>query len=106
MVHKTVVPGTGQRDGLTVEDISRGGFECSKIIVDQLRKGLNPVEGEEKTMPTLLLYDEKGLIFFEQIMALEEYYLTNSEIEVLKRQANKISETIREGSMIVELGSG
>lgn len=106
MVLKKAVPETGQGNVFTVTDIRRGGFESSKIIVDQLRKGLNPTKGKEKTMPTLLLYDQKGLRLFEEIMELEEYYLTESEIEVLKHHANKIAETIRPGSMIVELGSG
>jgi uncharacterized SAM-dependent methyltransferase len=37
---------------------------------------------------------------------LEEYYLTNDEIAVLKTSAAAIVELIPSGTMIVELGSG
>ena len=42
--------------------------------------GLHPAHGEEKTLPTLLLYDDKGLRLFEEITYLEQYYLTNQEV--------------------------
>lgn len=43
---------------------------------------------------------------FEQITYLEEYYLTNAEIEVLESFANNIVERIVEGTRLVEFGSG
>ena len=48
----------------------------------EIQNGLKPQGGQEKTLPTLLLYDETGLRLFEKITYLEEYYLTNAEIEV------------------------
>ncbi len=42
--------------------------------------GLHPADGGEKTLPTLLLYDDKGLRLFEEITYLEQYYLTNQEV--------------------------
>ncbi|KAI0525916.1 DUF323 domain protein [Xylaria bambusicola] len=59
-----------------------------------------------RKLPTLLLYDEKGLQLFEKITYLEEYYLTNAEIEVLQRHAATIAGNIPSGSMLIELGSG
>ncbi|BFZ59627.1 hypothetical protein YB2330_000641 [Saitoella coloradoensis] len=67
--------------------------------------GLN-APGGQKTLPTLILYDERGLQLFEDITYLDEYYLTASEIDVLKREAGGIAARIKEGSVIVELGSG
>jgi uncharacterized SAM-dependent methyltransferase len=46
--------------------------------------GLHPADGGEKTLPTLLLYDDKGLRLFEQITYLEQYYLTNQEVHVME----------------------
>merc|ERR1712093_736653 len=43
---------------------------------------------------------------FEEITYLDEYYLTNAEIEVLRSYARNIAEAIPSGSMVVELGSG
>ena len=60
----------------------------------------------EKRLPTMLLYDEIGLKLFEDITYLEEYYLTNAEIEILGRYADAIADRVLPGSQIVELGSG
>lgn len=78
------------------------GFELKKLIIS----GLNPVNGEEKTLPTLLLYDDDGLRLFEEITYLDEYYLTEEEIAILGTYAHQIAERIPDGSNIVELGSG
>lgn len=37
---------------------------------------------------------------------MEEYYLTNAEIDVLEKSAGEIATHIVSGSMIIELGSG
>ncbi|KAF2467704.1 uncharacterized protein BDR25DRAFT_305450 [Lindgomyces ingoldianus] len=85
-------------------DIRVGATEFD--ILQDIKKGLRPNAGGEKTLPTLLLYDEAGLRLFEKITYLEEYYLTNAEIEVLETYADRIAQHIRPGSIVVELGSG
>ncbi|KAK0620319.1 C-type lectin protein [Immersiella caudata] len=64
------------------------------------------VKDAPRKLPTLLLYDERGLQLFEEITYLEEYYLTNDEIEVLKSFADEIVKSVPSGSMVIELGSG
>ena len=91
-------------EGVSIVDIRQKGLSVS--LVEEIRENLRPKKGEEKRLPTLLLYDERGLKIFEHITYLEEYYLTNAEIEVLTTHAAKIAKSIGEGSMIVELGSG
>ncbi|ORY18361.1 C-type lectin protein [Clohesyomyces aquaticus] len=85
-------------------DIRAGPTEFD--ILKDIKKGLRPDDGGEKTLPTLLLYDEAGLRLFEKITYLEEYYLTNAEIEVLETYADRIARDVRPGSIVVELGSG
>lgn len=85
-------------------DVRRGKVE--KTILDEMREQLGPKEGMEKRLPTLLLYDEAGLQLFEDITYLDEYYLTNAEIDVLKKHGDQIARRIRPGSLVVELGSG
>lgn len=41
-------------------------------IVADIKTGLRPKDGGEKTLPTLLLYSEAGLKLFEKITYLEE----------------------------------
>lgn len=59
-----------------------------------------------RQLPTLLLYNERGLQLFEKITYLEEYYLTNDEIEILTKHATEMAEYIPSGAMVIELGSG
>ena len=91
-------------DGVSIIDIRRQGLGVS--LVDEIRDQLRPGKGKEKRLPTLLLYDERGLKIFEDITYLDEYYLTNAEIEVLTTHAAEFAKSISEGSMVVELGSG
>ncbi|KAI5926159.1 C-type lectin protein [Camillea tinctor] len=74
-------------------------------LKEDIHNLFRPQEGPRR-LPTLLLYDEKGLQLFEEITYLEEYYLTNHEIELLKLNAAKITSVIPSGSLVVELGSG
>jgi uncharacterized SAM-dependent methyltransferase len=76
------------------------GIELKEEII----KGLK--SEQEKTLPTLLLYDVQGLKLFERITYLDEYYLTGKEIEVLEKHAASIATVVDENSIIVELGSG
>lgn len=41
-------------------------------VVAEIKSGLRPEDGGEKTLPTLLLYSEAGLKLFEKITYLEE----------------------------------
>jgi L-histidine Nalpha-methyltransferase / hercynylcysteine S-oxide synthase len=56
--------------------------------------------------PRLTFCAEHGLKLFEQITYLDEYYLTNAEIDVLRSSAEKIVERVVEGTQLVEFGSG
>jgi uncharacterized SAM-dependent methyltransferase len=78
------------------------GFELKKLI----KAGLNQQDGDEKTLPTLLLYDNKGLKLFEDITYLDEYYLTGQEIAVLENYADRMAERIPQNAILLELGSG
>lgn len=79
------------------------GIELKQLI----HSGLQPEDGStEKTLPTLLLYDNKGLKLFEEITYLEQYYLTGEEIKVLEANADQIAERIPTNALVVELGSG
>ncbi|KAJ9644932.1 hypothetical protein H2204_001394 [Knufia peltigerae] len=90
--------------GVPIFDIRSDKSDQS--LLETLSRSLNPVDGQPRTFPTLLLYDEKGLKLFEEITYVDEYYLTNAEIEALTRHANAIASRIPANSRLVELGSG
>ena len=59
-----------------------------------------------RRIPSMLLWDREGLKRFEDITYTEEYYLTQTEIEILERSSNQIAQKIKPESMLIELGSG
>ncbi|KAH0556705.1 hypothetical protein GP486_005508 [Trichoglossum hirsutum] len=98
-------PATSDFSGrVRIVDIRRNVIDHS--ILDDMLAKLQPADGMEKRMPTLLLYDSAGLKLFEDITYLDEYYLTNAEIEVLEAYAEQIAQRIQPGSMLIEMGSG
>jgi uncharacterized SAM-dependent methyltransferase len=97
---------TSRTDSL-VSNIIEIRQDCEELdLLKDIKTGLRPSYGEDKTLPTLLLYDEAGLKLFEKITYLDEYYLTNAEIEVLEKYARRIAERIQPDSIVLELGSG
>ena len=70
---------------------------------------LKGLKSTPKYMSSKYFYDQKGDQLFQQIMAAEEYYLTNSEMEILMEQSGQISKAIafnREPFDLIELGAG
>jgi dimethylhistidine N-methyltransferase len=62
-----------------------------------------------KYLDSKYFYDTKGDYLFQQIMQSPEYYPTNCEMEILREQSAKISQTIQEHTRnfdVVELGAG
>lgn len=69
------------------------------------------VEGlgrKEKSLSSMYFYDDIGSRLFQEIMSMPEYYLTNSEFEILSLQATEIGKQLEfnEHFDIVEYGAG
>lgn len=91
-------------DAVEIVDIHQSDMDFS--LADEIYSQIDPPAGTPRSFPTLLLYDAKGLKLFEKITYLDEYYLTNTEIEVLTANAKRIVERIPKNAQVVELGSG
>ena len=59
-----------------------------------------------KTLPCKLFYDREGSALFERITLLPEYYLTRSELEILRDQSDEIVGKVHPGVTVIELGAG
>ncbi|KAH7927825.1 hypothetical protein BV22DRAFT_1006204 [Leucogyrophana mollusca] len=78
-------------------------------IVQALSSDLN-----QKTLPTLLLYDERGLRLYDDITTeAPEYYLFGAEEDILKNYAPEIVQVMHHraggvvpGEVVLELGAG
>ncbi|MEO9870408.1 L-histidine N(alpha)-methyltransferase [Ekhidna sp.] len=69
---------------------------------------LTGLQAYNKTLPSKYFYDTKGDDLFQQIMHLEEYYLTRKELEIFQTHKEAILEAIGDGQpfRIIELGAG
>ncbi len=74
-----------------------------KELLAEIIDGLNQ---PQKKLPSKLFYDEKGSQLFDQICRLDEYYLTRTEMMILKNNVEEIVECFEDNSVFIEYGSG
>ena len=74
-----------------------------KELLAEIFDGLNQ---PQKKLPSKLFYDEKGSQLFDQICRLDEYYLTRTEMMILKNNVEEIVECFEDNSVFIEYGSG
>lgn len=68
-----------------------------------VRKGLS---ARQKRIPSKYFYDARGSALFEKICEQPEYYLTRTELAILRESAGSIAEAIGPRALVVEYGSG
>jgi len=82
-------------------------------ICQQILTGLDQ-PANKKSLPTLLLYNERGLRLYDDITTeAPEYYLFAAEEEILKGHADEIvqimhslEDKVLPGEVVLELGAG
>ncbi|MEM9186210.1 MAG: L-histidine N(alpha)-methyltransferase [Planctomycetota bacterium] len=72
-------------------------------FLDDIVAGLS---GRPRSLPCKYFYDERGSRLFDQICELDEYYLTRTELAIMRRHAAEMADQIGPGVMLVEYGSG
>ncbi len=85
----------------------------SEVAVDlqkQILEGLSRPIGERE-LPTVLLYDQRGLRLYDEIITnAPEYYLFPAEEEILKDNALNIAKLMQPelatAQVVLELGAG
>jgi L-histidine Nalpha-methyltransferase len=71
-----------------------------------LREVLAGLRSVPKTLPPKLFYDDTGAALFEEICRLDEYYLTRTELSILRQHVGEIAELSGPRCTLVEYGSG
>lgn len=67
---------------------------------------LSGLHRRPKELSPIYFYDERGSELFERICTLPEYYLTRTEIGILRHCAKGISALLGPDVLLVEIGSG
>jgi dimethylhistidine N-methyltransferase len=77
----------------------------AQAFKDELAKGLFK---KPKSISSKFFYDKKGDELFQEIMNLDEYYLTKCEYNILQNQKEEIAKAIdnNEPFNLIELGAG
>lgn len=76
----------------------------------QFRKDiLKGLQARPKFMQAKYFYDHQGDLLFQQIMKMDEYYLTNAEMDIFSNQSGDIADLIASENSpfdLIELGAG
>jgi L-histidine Nalpha-methyltransferase len=72
-------------------------------ITHEVLQGLRKIP---KELSPVWFYDETGSNLFERICELPEYYLTRTELSIMREHAAEIADEIGSGAAVIELGSG
>ena len=67
---------------------------------------LGALGSQPRRIAPKFFYDERGSALFERICSLEEYYLTRTEVAILREHAAEIGQLIGERAEITEFGAG
>jgi dimethylhistidine N-methyltransferase len=71
-----------------------------------LRDVVHGLSRTQKTLPCKYFYDAIGSALFDEICELDEYYLTRTELQILRSHASEMADAIGEDCDLIELGSG
>ncbi|MHC4767658.1 MAG: L-histidine N(alpha)-methyltransferase [Planctomycetota bacterium] len=77
--------------------------EVSIRFLDEAVAGLSSTP---KRLPSKYFYDRRGSALFEQICELDEYYLTRTELAIMRRHIRDIAELLGPRVLLIEPGSG
>jgi L-histidine Nalpha-methyltransferase len=85
--HSSILPALSRSDALT-----RG-------VLEGMRK-------HPRQLSPVWFYDELGSFLFDSICELPEYYLTRTELQIMRTHAGEMAHHIGPDAAIIELGSG
>ncbi|MEW6736275.1 MAG: L-histidine N(alpha)-methyltransferase [Acidobacteriota bacterium] len=81
-------------------------LDCQPDLSSLRSEVLDGLRSPVKRLPCKLFYDEKGSRLFEQICQLPEYYLTRTEMAIIRAHIAEIVSCIKDTNVLIEYGSG
>ena len=80
--------------------------DCAPLRASLPEEVLRGLGGSAKSLPCKYFYDEVGSRLFERICELEEYYLTRTELRIMRRWGPAMARQVGPHARLVEPGSG
>jgi dimethylhistidine N-methyltransferase len=86
----------------------RGGsvLDLEPASSDFLAEAIAGLSGSPRTLPCKFFYDDRGSELFQKICELPEYYVTLTELEILREQRTEIASHLGAGVQLIGLGTG
>lgn len=81
-------------------------YDLAPDVQDMMQEVLSGLLASPKKIEPKYFYDENGSRLFEEICKQPEYYVTNTEIEILSTCKNEIISALGDRLFIVEYGCG
>ncbi len=72
----------------------------------ELREIVDGLSGEVKKISPKYFYDQRGSQLFDEITRLPEYYLTTTELGIMRDNMDEICALVGERASLIEFGSG
>ena len=73
---------------------------------DELGEIIEGLSRQQKSISPKYFYDERGSQLFDRICGLPEYYLTRTELAIMKAFAGEMADRIGPQASLIEFGSG
>src|SRR5262249_12840567 len=73
---------------------------------DFLAQAVAGLASTPRTLPCKFFYDERGAELFQKIYDLPEYYVTRTELGILRQNVGEISAHLGSGIQLIGLGTG
>jgi L-histidine N-alpha-methyltransferase len=86
-------------------EIARGNPSTPGIAEDreQILRGLTAAQ---KRLSPKYFYDKRGSELFDRICSLPEYYLTRTELELMRAHLDEVASLVGERAAVIEFGAG
>lgn len=83
-----------------------GVLDLERASADFLAEAIAGLSATPRTLPCKFFYDERGSELFQKICELPEYYVTRTELQILKEQGRGIAKCVGPGVELIGLGTG
>jgi dimethylhistidine N-methyltransferase len=80
--------------------------ETTSLHQQFFRDVIHGLRRSQKEIPCKYFYDELGSSLFDEICELDEYYLTRTELAILKAHAASMADVLGEDCELIEFGTG
>lgn len=78
----------------------------SPKVIDLYNNTINSLAATSKSIPDMLLYDEKGSLLYDAVCLSSEYYLTRTDLAIMQHNINDMAMRVGSNALLIEYGSG